>query len=167
MNPLFLLPLLPVAWETLVQAGEIASRRETYWAAVKAALVCNKPLLIVGGPCPGRSWLARLLRPRGHGTGDVCIDIAPSACGNGVKADVRNIPYPDGYFGAAAVFHVLEHLPSAEDVKMAMDELERVADAVYLCCPSKWSILGHIHPGHKVWVEVEDGQVYVEERGQR
>lgn len=150
-------------YELVIQARESNERRESYWEAVKEALKRNKPLLVVGGPYGfGRSW-----GPIHHGFGDVCLDITAGACQDGaevVQGDVREIPYPDGYFGAAYCSHVLEHLSTVEDAQRAMQELLRVADVVFLCYPSRASILGNVWPGHHLWIEVEGNKVYAEQR---
>jgi len=160
MNPIL---LAVVIYEGLQQAREIAERLEAYREAEAYARSRGKPLLIAGMP---RS-------PWTHGAGkreygDVVLDINPLVLniinGVGVRADVRWIPYPDRHFGAAYVSHTLEHLQTKEDVLMALRELNRVADRVFIVSPSKTSILAWIHGEHNLWIEVRDGEVVIEER---
>jgi len=160
MNPV----LLAIAvYEGLQQAREIAERLEAYREAEAYARSRGKPLLIAGMP---RS-------PWTHGAGkreygDVVLDINPLVLniinGVGVRADVRWIPYSDKHFGAALVSHTLEHLRTKEDALMALRELNRVADRVFVVGPSKTSILAWLHGEHRLWVQVENEKVVVEER---
>jgi ubiquinone/menaquinone biosynthesis C-methylase UbiE len=79
-------------------------------------------------------------------------------------ADVRDIPYPGGYFGAVFCSHVLEHLPTPEDACQAIKEMERVADRVFLVVPHKSSIIAWLHPDHHLWVTVDGNSVTIEQR---
>ncbi|MDA8216158.1 MAG: methyltransferase domain-containing protein [Dehalococcoidales bacterium] len=166
MNPLLLIP----AWQGLVWMGEGIVRRSKYDAAQAYARQQGKPLLVVGGPqgSPSRAALGM----QGHGFGDVCLDLDPAMCQGApettvvVGADVRGIPYPDRHFGAAFVSHVLEHLPTAADAWRAIEELRRVADALYVAGPSKQELWAWVHPEHHLWVWQDgSGQMHVEERG--
>lgn len=71
---------------------------------------------------------------------------------------MRDLPFPDGAFGAAFCSHVLEHLPSPQDAVRAWEELHRVADAVWVLVPRPFDLPGWLAPDHKLWVRVhEDG----------
>lgn len=49
-----------------------------------------------------------------------------------IDLSCEQIPYPDGYFGTAVTFDVLEHL-TAEDATFAIAEILRVSDRQILC----------------------------------
>jgi len=159
MHPLAILAI----YEGFQQLREIGERLEAYREAEAYARSRGKPMLIVGMP---RS-------PWTHGKGkkeygDVVIDIDPLVVniinGVGVRADVRWIPYPDKFFSAGYCSHTLEHLKTKEDALMALRELNRVAERIWIVGPSKASILAWIHGEHRLWVQVENGEVIIEER---
>jgi SAM-dependent methyltransferase len=145
----------------LALAVRAVNERKTKFAEARAvADSSGKGLLVVGGPWGGSSLRTTLNRPA-HGHGDVCLDRNPDSCREDhfVLGDVRDIPFPDGHFGAVVCFHVLEHLPT-EDVQTAFDELHRVADEVFICVPTRGDIIGGwLPPDHKSWVNVVDGVV--------
>ncbi|RLC83493.1 MAG: hypothetical protein DRJ03_16980 [Chloroflexi bacterium] len=126
---------LALLYDGLWELSEAKEREVIYRKALRYARSRKKPLLVVGNP-KGR-----------HGKGDVCIDINPEpGC---LKADVHNLSmFPDKYFGAAFVSHVLEHI---ENPRGALDELTRVADRVYILTPSPFKLNSWLHPGHK-WI---------------
>jgi len=106
--------------QTAVQLRASLERNRKYEEALAIASLSTKPMLVVGGPAatPVRNLAVALLQIPHHGCGDVCLDIDAASCrvcGQEVEttiADVRDIPYPDGYFSCAYCAHVLEHLPS-------------------------------------------------------
>lgn len=159
-------------WQGVVLYKENLERRIAYSSAQFYAKSAGKPLLVVGGPGAGsnRSLLVRLFKMPQHGCGDVCLDLnagACSICGAEVEvteADVRQIPYGDGYFGAAFISHVLEHLPTVDDAAAAVDELYRVADAVFIAGPSKQNLYAWIHPDHHLWVRQNTEGVLIQGR---
>lgn len=141
-------------FQQLVEAGE---RKMIFKQAEDYSNFLQKPLLVVGPP--------RLSMY--HGCGDVTIDITESESFCDVEiADVRDIPYPDRYFGASYVSHVLEHLPAIEDAFQALDELERVSDRVFVVSPHKTSLIASIHPGHHLWVTPSGDGYIIEQRGE-
>lgn len=144
--------------EGLVQLTEVQERHQVYQQARDYADSVGKRLLVVGTP---KSLF------QNHPCGDVTIDIDPTIvtdCEVEV-ADVRSIPYPNHYFGAAFCSHVLEHLPTVEDAVKALDEMERVADKVFTVSPHKSSIMAWIHPEHHLWlIPTGDGYI-IEQRG--
>ena len=135
-------------------------RDENFALATAAAARTGKPLLVVGGPW-GNAGLRRALNWPNHGHGDVCLDLEPAACGEPhfVHGDVRKIPFPAGFFGAAFCSHVLEHLPTPEDCATAVAELHRVADEVFLCVPGRGTIIAWLAPEHHLWVDLREGDV--------
>ena len=147
------------AWQAVTLLGEYAERRQVYGEARAYAEARGKPLLVVG---------TRNL-PAWHPCGDVSLDIDPEAsgnrCENTVIADVRDIPYPSSYFGAAFLSHVLEHLDTPEDAAAALTETSRVADRVFVVSPSRFSPYAWIAPGHHLWIEERDGLFLMERRG--
>ena len=154
-------------WQLAVWLGETQDKNKKYKAASAYALKRNKPLLIAGGP-----WGARrtrhLLKMPAHGNGDVCLDIDPKAIEghpNGVIADITHIPFSDKSFGAAFASHLLEHLPSTDEAKKALAELNRTAEAVFIAYPSRQSIAGWVIPDHHLWVWQKGNETYLQQRG--
>lgn len=140
--------------EGLLQAVELKERHQIFDQARDYADSVGKPLLVVGAPKWGFS----------HPFGDVTIDINPRRGDGEVEiADVRDIPYPDSHFGAAFCSHVLEHLSTIEDAVQALDEMERVADKVFVVSPHKTSLIAQILPGHHLWV-TPSGDGYIIEQ---
>jgi hypothetical protein len=117
----------------------------------------GKPLLVVGAP--KRNWPS-------HPGGDVTIDLDPNVDSlyHYEVADVRDIPYPNQYFGAALCSHVLEHLGTKEDAIIAMNELYRVAECVFICSPRKYNIYAWVHPQHHLWITEKPNGYYIEQR---
>jgi len=150
--------------------SEYCQREETYRAAQETADLLSKPLLVVGSPL-GSNPLRRFLGCETHGWGDACLDLDPRSLEGApegvltVAADVRDIPFDDRTFGAVIASHVLEHLDTREDAELALAELDRVADVVYVAGPNKWNIRSWLVPDHSLWVWQEpDGEVIIEER---
>jgi len=145
------------AREGIQQMVEAQERHQVFSQARAYADSMGKPLLVVGAP----KWKFS------HPYGDVTIDISPRFTDdpNVEIVDVRNIPYPDHYFGAAFASHVLEHLPTIEDAFRALDEMERVADKVFVVSPHKTSIFAWLHPDHHLWVTPSGDGYIIEQRG--
>lgn len=145
------------AKEGIQQAVELKERRQVFRQARDYADSVRKPLLVIGSP------KFRL----NHPCGDVTIDISPEMAKfcNGRVADIREIPYPNGYFGAAFASHVVEHLPTIEDAKTAFNEMERVANRVFIVSPHKTSLMAWIHPEHHLWVTSTGDGYIIEQRG--
>lgn len=147
------------AVEAMEQIYELRERRKVYKQARDYADSICKPLLVVGTPKLGFN----------HPCGDVTVDINPDMakyCSTEI-ADVRAIPYPEGYFGAAFASHVLEHLPTVADAYKALNELHRVADKVFVVLPRKISLLAWIHPAHHLWITPDSEGYIIEQRGKR
>lgn len=143
--------------EGFQQSIELEERRQVFNQARDYADSVGKPLLVVGSPKFRFN----------HPCGDVTIDISPEMAKfcDGLVADIREIPYPSGYFGAAFASHVVEHLATIEDAKAAFDEMERVADRVFIVSPHKSSLMAWIHPGHHLWVTPSGDGYIIEQRG--
>lgn len=150
--------------QAAVVTREKIERLDTFDEAFAFARASGKPLLVAGGPWGGASF-RRALNWQAHGHGDVCLDLKSEACGEShfVFGDVRDIPFPNGHFGAAFCSHVLEHLPTPEDCWDAVAELQRVADEVFICVPGKGGLLAWFAPEHRLWVTMEDGVVVAAE----
>lgn len=145
-------------WEGLAQIAELSERHQTFARAREYADGVGKPLLVVGAP----KWKLN------HPCGDITIDIDPemaSFCPTGQVADVRDIPYPDKYFGASYASHVIEHLPTVGDAVTALEELDRVSDRVFIVSPHRHSISAWLHPGHHLWVTEDEEGFIIEQRG--
>ena len=146
-----------LAREGVQQMVELQERHDIFDQARDYASSVGKPLLVVGTPKWGMN----------HPCGDVTIDIQPGlgqACPVEI-ADVRDIPYPSGSFGAAYCSHVLEHLPTIEDAVQALDEMERVADRVFVVSPHKTSIMAWGYLDHHLWVTPSGDGYIIEQRG--
>lgn len=161
-SPLAHIALWILSSQGLSMVGQLYDRQDKYQKALAAARAQGKPLLVVGKPN----------LPWNHPCGDVCLDLSPTVLlqcpAHGVVADVRAIPFPDNYFGAACAQHVLEHLPSPEDLEAAWQELWRVADEVFVAAPQKSNILAWLVPDHFWWLhQEEDGTMYAEPRWDR
>ncbi len=154
-------------WQLAVWQGENRDKIKKYKAARAYTLEGNRPLLVAGGPW-GNKRMRHLLRMPAHGNGDVCLDIDRNAMDghpNGVMADVTHIPFADKSFGAAFASHLLEHLSTIDGAKEALDELNRVAEAVFIAYPSKQSIAAWVIPGHYLWIWQKGGTIYLKQRG--
>ncbi|MDI6814523.1 MAG: methyltransferase domain-containing protein [Dehalococcoidales bacterium] len=155
-----------VAWQGVVLLRQSLDKNKKYEAASAFAAAIGKPLLVAGGPL-GVTWLRRFSKVMAHGYGDVCFDINPRAfdgCPCGVIADVRHIPFADKSFGAVFASHLLEHLPSVADAQKALAELNRVAEAVFIAYPHRWSIIAWLIPSHHLWIWQKDGETYFKQR---
>ena len=142
-------------YQGIVSVAERRERQVVYKRAYQTALEKRKPLLVVGGH-RGR-----------HGTGDVCIDTNIKACKGApvsIPGDIRRIPLPDKWAGAVFASHVLEHLPTVADAEMAIRELFRVADTIYIVSPSKLNMVAWLHPDHHLWVRCIGGRIEIEQR---
>ena len=60
--------------------------------------------------------------------------------------------------------HVIEHLPTVEDAALAVNELMRVADQVWVAYPNKQSVIAYLIPDHYLWVTEKDGYLFFEQR---
>lgn len=145
-----------LVYEGIIQVDEFMERRRVFQQARDYADKVDKPLLVVGAPLFGIN----------HPCGDVTIDISPekAAMCDGEVADIRDIPYPGGYFGAAFASHVLEHLETIEDAQIAISELHRVADRVFIVLPSQSSISAWLYPEHHLWLTPANGSFIIEQR---
>jgi hypothetical protein len=124
-----------------------------------AADARRKPLLNVGAGTRESSFRAWLFGPTLWG--DVNLDIAspelwpaPDLVSYG---DVQRLQqWPDRHFGAVIASHVLEHV---EDPHLALAELHRVADEVYVITPAWWAPHTWLHPGHR-WYRTPSGRFW-------
>jgi len=154
-------------WQLAVLVFETRDKSRKFRAASGHARNEGRPLLVVGGPWgakPARRWLNK----PAHGLGDVCLDIDPRAIHGhpaGVIASVTNIPFGDNVFGAAFASHLLEHLPTTGNARLALEELHRVADRVFIVYPSRQSIGGWVVPEHRLWVWQKGDDIYLKQRG--
>jgi hypothetical protein len=170
MEYLWLIVLVVVGvglWQFSVWLIENRAKNRQYKAACARAREKGKPLLIAGGPWGITRTRRRLNRPA-HGYGDVCLDIDQRALGDhpkGVVANVTHIPFADKSFGAVFASHLLEHLPTVEAASQALSELNRVAEAVFIVCPSRQSLVGWLIPDHHLWVWQKNGTTYLRQRG--
>jgi hypothetical protein len=154
-------------WQLAVWLVESRFKSRQYKAACACARKEGKPLLIAGGPWGITRTRRRLNRPA-HGSGDVCLDIDRRALGDhpmGVVANVIYIPFADKSFGAVFASHLLEHLPTVEAASQALAELNRVAEAVFIVCPSRQSFPGWLIPDHHLWVWQKGDTTYLRQRG--
>ena len=154
-------------WKLIVWMIEIQDKNRKYQAADNCAREKAKPMLVIPGPWgikPARRWFNK----PAHGGGDVCLDIDRRAVYGhpcAVVGSVTHIPFSDNTFGAAFVSHLLEHMPTTKDAVQALDELNRVADAVFLVYPSRQSIANWVIPEHKLWVWRKGDKTCLKQRG--
>jgi len=154
-------------WQLVVWVIENQFKGRQYKAASARALKEGKPLLVAGGPWGVTRTRRRLNKPA-HGNGDVCLDIDRRAFDShprAVVASVTHIPFADKCFGAVFASHLLEHLPTVDAASQALDELNRVAEAVYIVYPSRQSFAGWLVPDHHLWVWQKDSTTYLRKRG--
>lgn len=154
-------------WQLAVWVIENRFKNRQYKAACAHAFREGKPLLVAGGPWGVTRTRRRLNKPA-HGGGDVCLDVDCRAFDGhprAVMASVTHIPFADKCFGAAFASHLLEHLPTVDDASQALDELNRVAEAVYIVYPSRQSFSGWLVPDHHLWVWQKDSTTYLRQRG--
>ena len=155
-------------WQLVVWFFETRDKDKKYKAAVKRALENKKPLLVVGGPWGCRPVTRHFFKKPAHGGGDVCLDInAEALTGHPapVVASVTDIPFADNTFGAVFISHVMEHLPTVAAAEKALNEMNRVADAVYIVYPSRQSIPGWMIRDHHLWVWQKGTKTFVRQRG--
>jgi len=154
-------------WQLIVWVQETQDKNRKYQAATAHAAKSNKPLLVVCGPWGSKPFRRWFNKPA-HGFGDVCLDINRRAIRGhpcGVIANVTHIPFTDKCFGAAFASHLLEHLPTTDDARRALDEPHRVADTVHIVCPSRQSIAGWVIVDHHLWVWQKGNKTYIKQRG--
>jgi len=84
---------------------------------------------------------------------------------NGVITNIVHIPFSDKSFGATFASHLLEHLPTADDANEALAELNRVAEAVFIVCPSRQSVVAWLISGHHLWIWQRGNRTYIRQRG--
>ncbi|HUV51599.1 MAG TPA: methyltransferase domain-containing protein [Dehalococcoidia bacterium] len=163
MKAVHFLAISLLSWQAKVGFSQVKERNDKYALAWHIAREAGKPMLVVGGPY-GTNPLRGLFNMKAHGCGDVCLDIEPRACTGceSVVADVRDIPFPDGFFKTALASHVIEHLPAIDDAVQAINELYRVADEVFIASPSKQSILAWLIPSHHLWVRQDNEGIWLE-----
>lgn len=160
------LALALLAHQGIILVKMECDRNAQYSAAQETARQLDKPLLVVGGPW-GVNSIRQLFRLKAHGCGDMCSDIDPAACEGCpyTYGDIRHLPFADGEFGAVFCSHVLEHMPTPEDCAQAWEELNRVADHVFICLPGKDCIPAWLAPGHHLWVtQVDANTLHIEDR---
>ena len=121
----------------------------------------DKPLLLIG---MRRAWKVALGMPNG----DVTLDLDPAvqSIKGGVLADERDMPFADKQFGACLNEHTLEHLHSAEDVQLAVNECFRVADKAIFTGPSPYSVFNNFFlPSHylRLWFDPVNNKIMVVE----
>lgn len=154
-------------WQLIVWMIEIQDKNRKYRAANNYAQERSKPMLVVPGLW-GIKPIRRWFNKPAHGGGDICLDIDRRAVDGhpgAVIGNVTHIPFSDNTFGAAFVSHLLEHMPTTKDAIQALDELNRVADAVFLVYPSRQSIANWVIPEHKLWVWQKGNKTYLKQRG--
>ncbi len=154
-------------WQLAVWIFETRDKKQKYRDALTGAEKSGKPMLVVGGPWGALPFRYALKIPA-HGGGDVCLDIDARAFRGhpcGILADVKEMPFRNGSFGAVFISHVLEHLDTAGGAAAALRELTRVSDAVFVVSPSRQSIAAWIKREHHLWIWQEGNVICVTERG--
>jgi len=147
-----------IVYEGCITIKNIIERHTSYNQAREYCDQIGKPLLRIG--MKQNFW-----EPP---NGDVTLDIDPIVLNieGGVLGDERQMPFSDKEFGVAFNEHTLEHLYSAEDVEMAVNECVRVADKAILLAPSPYSITGNLfNPTHhlRLWFDQTNNRILVKE----
>jgi membrane protein DedA with SNARE-associated domain len=161
--------ILLALWQLIVWILETQDKNRKYKAAEASAKKSGKPLLVIGGPW-GVQPARRLLNMPAHGEGDVCLDIDRRALEGHrcpVVASVTDIPFADKAFGAVFLSHVLEHLPTPDDARRALQEMQRVAEVVYIVYPSRQSIAAWVIKEHRLWVWQAGTKIHLLQRRMR
>ncbi len=105
--------------------------------AKRAAQSCGKPLLNAG------------CKSVHVESSDVNLDIVARDVPHFVRGDIQNLEmFTDKQFGAVYASHVLEHV---EDPDVALGELHRIAEHVFVITPLPFLPWAWLHPGHK-WI---------------
>ena len=155
-----------ILWQLEVLLNETRYKNRKCREAVESSRKLKKPLLVAGGPWGGRPW-RRIFKIPAHIMGDVSIDIFPGAVEghpNGIVANVMHLPFPDKVFGAVLASHLLEHLHDTSEAKKALDELNRVADEVFIAYPSRQSFIAWLIPDHHLWVWQKGNELFLKQR---
>lgn len=154
-----------VGWQGTLTLQKNAERTRKFQEAESYARSVGKPLLVISGPYG--NTLYRWFNIKAHGCGDVCLDIHAEACTGcplTIVGDIRSIPYPDKYFGAAFAAHVVEHMPTVQEGAQAINEMARVADRIWIVVPGKLQFQGVFHADHHIWVTEAPGGYVLEQR---
>jgi membrane protein DedA with SNARE-associated domain len=156
-------------WQLLIWGFEIRDKSRKYQAALGCAKKSGKLLLVIGGPWGVKSF-RRLLNKPAHGDGDICLDIDRRALGGhpcAVVASATDIPFSDKTFGAVFTSHVMEHMPTTNAAKQALEEMSRVAESIFIAYPSRQSIVAWIMRDHHIWIWQKRGKTYLKQRHDR
>ena len=147
MHPL---PLVLGAVQAATAMRQQAERVDRYNQALQRSQELGLPLLVVGAPAYSSPF-------RAHPCGDVTLDIREAVLyqcpEGGIISDVRDIPFPDGYFGAIFCSHVLEHLPTRDDILRAWSEMNRISNGnVFIAGPSRLGLWNWVMSEHSMFV---------------
>jgi len=135
MHPFFILTITQVVFENVERAGIFQQARAR-------ALESGKPLLNAG--CGELKTVGGF--PRAILESDVNLDLVAQDVPRFTQAPIEDIPFPDKHFGAVFCCHALEHV---DDLDLAIRELDRVADHVFVVVPRAVWPSSWLHPGHK------------------
>jgi membrane protein DedA with SNARE-associated domain len=156
-------------WQLIIWMLEIRDKNHKYRAALNFAKKIGKPLLVVGGPWGVKSF-RRIFNKPAHGSGDVCLDIDQRAVTGhpcAVVASCTDIPFADKTFGAVFSSHVMEHMPTTQAAKQALEEMKRVGESIFIAYPSRQSIAAWIIREHHIWVWQKGKKTFLKQRGHK
>ncbi|MDD5288200.1 MAG: VTT domain-containing protein [Dehalococcoidales bacterium] len=156
-------------WQLIIWMLEVRDKNRKYRAAIECAKKNGKPLLVVGGPWGVKSY-RRMFNKPAHGNGDVCLDIDRRAVEGhpcAVVASCTSIPFSDKMFGAVFSSHVLEHMPTTQAAKQALEEMCRVAGTIFIAYPSRQSIAAWIIRDHHIWIWQKGQKTHLKQRKDR
>lgn len=145
-----------IRYELMLQAREIMERRRRYQQCRAYCDSVDKPLLQIGVRTS----------PLNPPYADTTLDIDPVVLRvpGGVQGDERDMPFEDKEFGACINSHTLEHLHSAEDVELALNESVRVADMAVFLAPSPYSFIANfLCPNHhlRLYMDQQNNRIVV------
>jgi hypothetical protein len=147
---------LLLTYEGGITVNQIVERHKHFREAREYADQAGKPLLTIG--------MKRM--PWQTPNGDVTVDIDPIVenLPGGVYADERDMPFSDKEFAVCLNAHTLEHLPTASDVEIAINECLRVADRGIFLCPSPYDLISNfVCPAHylRLWFDQVNNRIRV------
>ena len=129
-------------WVHIENLFKIGERRHAFKKARQYATTVNKPVLNYG--CEDTAF------------GDINVDISAHIVPNFVQIEPSPAPTPfkDKQFAAVVCCHVIEHVPDPDSL---MQELDRIADQVYMLAPNPIFLWTWIWPEHE-WVFIRGRQ---------
>lgn len=125
--------------------------------ANKNSAKTNKPLLNIGAGTKSTSMKSFLF---GNFMADINMDInGEGVCNknNVCYGNLMNIPYKNKHFSGVFASHVLEHV---DNPKLALKEMNRVADKVYILVPLWWCLHTWFYWDHMWYINLKKNIIW-------